>query len=78
MQRGRTLTRTRAEPGNVAYHLHRDRAVPEDFYFYESYTGLDAFRAHLATDYIRALLDELPAYLSRDNEMVFLTTGHVE
>ena len=66
---------TRAEPGNLVYELHRDRAEPLDFYFYESYASIEAFRTHLATEYIIRLLEELPAHLSRDNDMIFLSSA---
>ncbi len=67
------VTATRAEPGNVLYHLNRDRADPNTFYFYEAYRDIDAFRAHLAAPYITELLRALPPYLARDNEMIFLS-----
>jgi quinol monooxygenase YgiN len=64
---------TRAEPGCLAYHLNRDRLDPDSFSFYESYTGLDAFRRHLEAPYIAALLEKLPPLLARDNSMTFFT-----
>jgi quinol monooxygenase YgiN len=63
---------TLAEPGCVTYYLSRDRADPTTFIFFEAYQGLEGFRTHLATPYITALLDQLPAYLISDVEMRFL------
>ena len=64
---------TRAEPGNVTYHLNRGRVDKNIFYFYEAYSGVAAFRDHLDTPYIKQLLADLPPYLATDVEMTFLT-----
>ncbi len=49
----------RAEPGNVAFHVHRDRADPSQFVIYEAFRSLADLKAHLAQpytqDFIRAI-----------------------
>lgn len=71
----RRLTRqiepTRAEPGCLEYHLARDRIDPDRFFFYEAYTDIAAFQAHLDMDYNRALLAELPPYLIEEPDVRF-------
>ena len=62
---------TRAEPGCLQYDLARDRTDPDRFFFYEAYTDLAAFQAHLDMDYNRALLAELPPYLAQEPDVRF-------
>ncbi len=64
---------TRAEPGNVTYTLYRDRLDPSTFYFYESYSDLDAFRTHLGSPPVAKLGGELGDYLNGDFRMTYLS-----
>lgn len=42
----------RAEEGNVAFHVHRDRADRSQFVIYEAFASIDALQAHLAQSYV--------------------------
>jgi quinol monooxygenase YgiN len=63
----------RAEPGIVAYQVHRDPADPLVFTIYERYVDATAYDAHLASEPMERLGfgDAIPRLESRDRE--FLT-----
>lgn len=63
---------SRAEPGALAYHVHRDRDDPELFALYEAWADLDAFRAHLARPYLQAFLSERAAFMEGDFDTRFV------
>ena len=44
---------SRAEPGALEYHVHRDRRDPDLFALYEAWASLDDLRAHLASPMCR-------------------------
>jgi len=60
---------TRAEPGALEYHVHRDRDDPDLFVFYEAWRSVEHLRAHLGRPYIASFLAERMTYLERDMEM---------
>jgi quinol monooxygenase YgiN len=40
------------EPDNVAYHVLRTRAQPNEYRIVEIYRSKDAFKSHLGADYV--------------------------
>jgi quinol monooxygenase YgiN len=53
----RLVAPTRQETGALQYHVHRDRADPNFFVFYEAWASLADLQAHLEMPYIRSFLD---------------------
>jgi quinol monooxygenase YgiN len=41
------------EPGNLAYHILRDRTQPTKYRILEIYASKEAFRQHLSADYVQ-------------------------
>ena len=54
---------SRAEPGALEYHVHRDREDPEVFFLYEAWASRDDLRAHLAMPYLQRFLSEGAAFM---------------
>lgn len=48
------------EPGAIEYTLHRSPTSPGRFYFYERYADQGAVDAHMATPYLKRLLERVP------------------
>ncbi|MBO9418055.1 antibiotic biosynthesis monooxygenase [Labrenzia sp. R4_2] len=47
---------TREETGALQYHVHRDRADPDLFVFYEAWASLADLKEHLQMPYIQQFL----------------------
>jgi len=65
---------SRAEPGAVDYHVHRDREDPDLFALYEAWASIDAFRAHLATPHFQAFQSDLASVMQGDFDTRFVRT----
>lgn len=63
---------SRAEPGVLEYHLHRDRDDPDRFAFYEVFASFDDFNAHLATPHMQAFLADMAAVVDGDFDTRFV------
>lgn len=63
---------SRAEPGALEYHVHRDRKDPDRFTLYEAFTSADDFRAHLETPYIQAFLTDRASFMEGDFDTRFV------
>jgi (4S)-4-hydroxy-5-phosphonooxypentane-2,3-dione isomerase len=63
---------SRAEPGNLAYVLHRDPADPRRFVIYERYLDAAAFEAHGASKHFKrfGLEDGIPRLAAREREFL--------
>lgn len=48
------------EPGALEYALHRASDAPGRFYFYERYRDQAAIDTHMATPYLRQVLEQVP------------------
>jgi (4S)-4-hydroxy-5-phosphonooxypentane-2,3-dione isomerase len=66
----RLVEPSRAEPGNLQYHPHRDPENPRRFFIYEQYQDEDAFQAHLNSEHFRihGLEDAVPRLETRSRE----------
>jgi quinol monooxygenase YgiN len=49
----------RNEPGNVAFHVHRDRTDPSFFVIYEAFRSIADLKAHLAQPYTRTFIENI-------------------
>jgi quinol monooxygenase YgiN len=54
----RMIEPSRAEPGNLAYAVHRSRTNPAEFMIYEEYVDEEAFAAHASSDHFARFLKE--------------------
>jgi quinol monooxygenase YgiN len=63
---------SRAEPGNLAYVVHRDPAGPRRFVIYERYVDEAAYEAHGASEHFKrhGLEDGIPRLESREREFL--------
>jgi quinol monooxygenase YgiN len=59
---------SRAEPGNLMYHAHRDPSDPRVFLLYEQYVDQDGYRAHGESEHFtrHGRGDALPRLESRE------------
>jgi len=67
---------TSAEPGAIAYELHRERSAPTRFVVYERWRSLADLEAHLRTPYIRALRQLLDEVIVDTPNFRVLTPSH--
>jgi len=61
-----------AEPGTLAYVLHKNAKDPTEFIYYEVYQDQAAFEAHGKTDHMRAFGGKIGAILAGRPEITFL------
>lgn len=63
---------SRAEPGNLAYVVHRDADDATRFVIYERYVDEAAYEAHGASEHFRrhAIEDGIPRLRSREREFL--------
>lgn len=62
---------TLAEPGSIAYRIHRDRDDPAVWTLYETWRSRADLDAHFQQHYTKALMDRFPHILARDMELTF-------
>jgi quinol monooxygenase YgiN len=60
------LERTRAEPGALQFHVHRDRADPHLFVIYEIWQDIHALRAHFEQPFVRQFVADSAEYIDGD------------
>ena len=63
---------TRREPGALDYHVHRDRADPNRFVFYETWASREDLERHLEQPYVTAFLESRMTYLIEDMQVSWL------
>jgi len=62
----------RSEAGNVAFHVHRDRADPRSFVIYEAFRSIADLKAHLAQPYTRAFIEAISPHVEGPLRQQFL------
>jgi quinol monooxygenase YgiN len=62
-----------AEPGTLAYILHKNTKDPTEFIYYEVYQDQAAFDAHGKTDHMRAFGGKIGGILAGRPEITFIT-----
>jgi quinol monooxygenase YgiN len=73
------LAQTRAEPGALQFHIHRDRFDRNLFVIYEIWRDVDALREHFAKPYVLQFVENSAEYIDGDMEVQWLimASGYV-
>jgi quinol monooxygenase YgiN len=73
------LDQTRAEPGALQFHIHRDRFDPELFVIYEVWKDVHALREHFARPYVKQFVADSAEYIEGNMEVQWLVmaSGYV-
>jgi quinol monooxygenase YgiN len=66
------LEHTRAEPGALQFHIHRDRFDRNVFVIYEIWRSIDALRTHFETPYVKQFVVDSADYLDGDMDVQWL------
>ena len=66
------LERTRAEPGALQFHIHRDRFDRDLFVIYEVWRDVEALREHFEKPYVKQFALDSAAYIEGDMEVQWL------
>jgi quinol monooxygenase YgiN len=62
-----------AEPGTLAYILHKNTKDPTEFIYYEVYKDQESFEAHGKTDHMRAFGGKIGTILAGRPELTFIS-----
>jgi quinol monooxygenase YgiN len=62
----------RSEPGNVAFHVHRDRTDPSSFVIYEAFRSIADLKAHLEQPYTRTFIENIRPHVEGPLRQQFL------
>ena len=62
-----------AEPGTLAYILHKNTKDPTEFIYYEVYQDQAAFDAHGKSDHMRAFGGKIGGILAGRPELTFIS-----
>ena len=57
---------TRAEEGNISYHLYQSPANPAMFIFYEEYTDQAAMEKHASSSYLKKFGEKVKDLLAKE------------
>jgi len=73
------LAQTRAEPGALQFHIHRDRFDRNLFVIYEIWRDVNALREHFAKPYVLQFVENSAEYIDGDMEVQWLimASGYV-
>ena len=63
------LENTRAEPGALQFHVHRDRFDRDLFVIYEVWRDVDALRAHFEKPYVKQFVVDSAEYIEGNMEI---------
>ena len=66
------LERTRAEPGALQFHIHRDRFDRDLFVIYEAWRDVKALREHFQQPYVRQFVSDSAQYIDGEMEAQWL------
>jgi quinol monooxygenase YgiN len=66
------LENTRAEPGALQFHIHRDRFDPNVFVIYEVWQDAGALRMHFDMPYVRQFVIDSAEYVDGNMEVQWL------
>jgi quinol monooxygenase YgiN len=62
----------RNEAGNIAFHVHRDRADRSAFVIYEAFRSITDLKAHLEQPYTRAFIEAIRPHVEGPLRQQFL------
>jgi quinol monooxygenase YgiN len=73
------LEDTRAEPGALQFHIHRDRFDRDLFVIYEVWRDAKALREHFEKPYVRQFVVDSAQYIEGDMEVqwMIMASGYV-
>jgi quinol monooxygenase YgiN len=73
------LEDTRAEPGALQFHIHRDRFDRDLFVIYEVWRDVDALREHFERPYVKQFVVDSAEYIEGDMEVqwMIMASGYV-
>jgi quinol monooxygenase YgiN len=66
------LEMTRAEPGALQFHIHRDRSNANRFVIYEVWRDISALRDHFHKPYVQQFVADTAQYVDRNMETLWL------
>ena len=66
------LAATRAEPGALQFHIHRDRFDRNLFVIYEVWRDVKALREHFEKPYVKQFVADSAQYIEGDMEVQWL------
>jgi len=66
------IDRTRAEPGALQFHIHRDRFDRDRFVIYEIWRNQRALREHFETPYVRQFVADSAEYVDANMQVQWL------
>src|SRR6185312_9851311 len=66
------LEMTRAEPGSLQFHIHRDRANRNRFVIYEAWKDISSLRDHIQKPHFQQFLAEVAEYVDKNIETDWL------
>jgi quinol monooxygenase YgiN/catechol 2,3-dioxygenase-like lactoylglutathione lyase family enzyme len=66
------IPNTRAEPGALQFHIHRDRSDPNLFVVYEVWKDRDALRKHFEMPYVKKFVADSAEYVGGNMEVRWL------
>lgn len=67
------VDRTRQEPGNITYNVHRSNNDPQLWMMYEHWTSQEALDAHFEQPYMKDLVSRLPVLLEGELKLQMFT-----
>jgi quinol monooxygenase YgiN len=73
------LENTRAEPGALQFHIHRDRFDRNLFVVYEVWRDVQALREHFEKPYVKQFVVDSAEYIEGDMEVqwMIMASGYV-
>lgn len=66
------LAQTRAEPGALQFHIHRDRFDRDLFVIYEIWKDMEALREHFEKPYVKQFVADSAHYIEGNMEVQWL------
>ena len=66
------LAATRAEPGCLQFHIHRERSDPKLFVIYEVWRDVNALREHFETPYVKQFVADSAQFIEGDMDVQWL------
>jgi quinol monooxygenase YgiN len=66
------LQKTRAEPGSLQFHIHRDRFDRDLFVIYEVWKDINALREHFEKSYVKEFVTDSAEYEEGDMKVQWL------
>jgi quinol monooxygenase YgiN len=66
------LGNTRAEPGALQFHVHRDRHDRGLFVIYEVWRNIEALRAHFGKPYVKQFVKDSAEFIEGDMDVQWL------